>query len=348
MKLVVHPGFGKCASSSLQATLSLSPKQALDSTRSLHYMCIRKDSVLCGSQIIAAAKKSPYGYISSINAEHLRPNAVKLNSLLSDALDALPSSDTAILSCEGWCQDYHSLATLPVFRELGEQCTFVSLVRAPVSWINSAFWQWGAWSGLGQEEWINRAGARGANWLSAIQKCQAIFPEASHKVIPLTRGTDILRTFFLSIGMEDKCFKRLNTISNNISLPLEIIHLYLRYPELRPSPHVSQIDFKISKVLSDSSLSILHRKPWAARYADVVSLTRRLSQPTTELINGYFDDRTRDLVQQDDEWSCTEAYKDREYVSIESLRKTPLFGSRVAEALLRDFAVAINTSKLVG
>lgn len=345
VKLVIHPGFGKCASSSLQATLSESPIYPLDSTRKFHYLCLTSNDVLAGEQIKNRTARGVYGYTSSVNISGIHDNFQALNDLLSQRVSELPSGDIAILSCEGWCQELDKLSQIQIIKELGEECAFIFFVRAPVSWINSAFWQWGAWSDLSQEAWINNAGARGANWVNYLNKCNEHFPDAQQLVIPLTRESNVLQIFFERIGMSETSFSRLPKIRNNISLPLEILHLYLRFPELRPSPHASEIDFKMASAISDLSLGHLNRQPWAIRSSDVISLMTNLSESVRDLLNVYLDDESRALVDHEPEWIDPSAYSRREYVSVEQLKQVPVFGSLPAESLLKDFAVALYNSK---
>lgn len=342
MRLVIHPGFGKCASSSLQATLSLSPVYNLDSKRRFHYLCLGKDSILSGEHITKRARASAFDYASSVNASVLSKNSEKLNHLLEAVLEEYPSEDLLILSCEGWCQEPAQLNCLPVLQSLAEECVFISLVRAPVSWINSAFWQWGAWSNVSQETWINKAGLRGANWFQSLMEIADVFPHAQHKVIPLTRGTDVIEAFFAAIGMQHKFFKKLRKISNNTSLPLEILHLYLRFPELRPDPHSSAIDFKIGRLLSDKTLTLLNRKPWAITHAQVSILIDLLSQSVDNLADRFLNKESTNLLKADEEWLSAKAYLKRDYVSVERLRSAPVFGSKAAEALLRDVVIGVN------
>ncbi len=342
MKIFVHPGFGKCASSSLQAILSNYPNHNLDSKSHLHYLCIGKDSIIVGEQITNRSRNNSFGYLSSANASVIAQNAASLNDQLLRIIDSLPANDVIILSCEGWCGDPRSLKTLDVLSSTKHECIFISFVRAPVSWINSAFWQWGAWSDLSQADWITKAGSKGANWFQALELASREFPLAQHKVIPLTRGADVITAFFREIGMESNYISELNMSSSNVSLPLEILHLYLRFPDLRPTPHASAIDFRIARLISSQTLMLLQRKPWAITKAQVSNLIDLSSPSISNLSEHYLSTEAQAAIGDDDEWTSPDAYADRDYVSIDSLKKVPALGSYAAENLLKDMIMGIK------
>ena len=344
MKVFIHIGFGKCASSSIQTTLSQNPVIDISKNKKLHYICITPNEVITGRHITDRAARTPFGYLSSANASNLLANAEKLSEKLSRVFSSLPQDDIALLSCEGWCREPAELAKVVALTEPGVDCSFIAIVRAPVSWINSAFWQWGAWSSASQDEWIMRFGIKGASWASSLDKVKKYFPLAEFNVVPITRGVDVSREMFSIAGVPIDRIASIKIVRNNISLPLEILHMYLRFPELREGPHDSAIDFRIGRLIKPSTLQLLTASAWAIKQDQISSILTTTAPEIDRLCSHYFNKEATALIRADSQWIDSETYKTKNYISIDNLRKTPVFESIATESLFRDLLMSLKST----
>lgn len=304
-------------------------------------MCLTSKGVFTGSEVTSRASKSPFKYCSSADTSILTKDSDIVSRIASNKLNELSEGDIGLMSCEAWVNDLHSLAKLKFISELKDQCTFVILVRAPISWINSAYWQWGAWMSALQHDWIMRASKR-ARWVVKLRQIRELFPFARLKVIPMVSGEDSVRAFFMELGLESALSKGLKIIRNNVSLPLDIIHLYHRFPELRPGPHTSRVDFYVAEAISKKTRELLPGSPWGLTHEELVRIHNVLKPENEALATEFLDTENSQRIERDSKWSSVSDYIHRPHVSSDYLRKTPAFGSTTAEAMIKDIVVALR------
>jgi len=116
-----------------------------------------------------------------------------------------------------------------------------------VEWLNSAWWQWGAWTGTKFNQWLSRS-VENTFWSEYVKVWSHV--EFVDNVIVRNLSTDVVGDFqdVLSIPSELK-----NDARSNTSLPGSVLRLFQQFSELRPSAHEPQIDFTVSRRLSEIS-----------------------------------------------------------------------------------------------
>jgi hypothetical protein len=217
-------------------------------------------SILLGDHISTQAQKSVSGYIASDLTGRLAENQTKLRTELRSIVHNLNSNDSLVLSCEGWHCNVSELLRLEIFEDYLDAIHLLVLVRPYVSWINSAFWQWGAWTQSNIDEWLGVSAIPGCMWGSLISK---IHEECTPpvKVIPIIKGKNCLEDVLKYLDVDDSLIPLISKVIHNTSLPAEILQLYLRYPALRPTRHSSELDFWMSSAISSETSKLLSPTP---------------------------------------------------------------------------------------
>jgi len=144
---ILHIGAGKCGSSSLQSSLSRTGKQ-LCTSDNIHfeYVAIRDNGEIFRSEDIQLyLQNTGYPSISSFDITSQSIDKVGI-SLAASQLNVIAEQDVnPVLSCEGWTSRATMFQEQQILEKLGLQPSVIMFVRPPLDWINSAWWQWGAW-----------------------------------------------------------------------------------------------------------------------------------------------------------------------------------------------------------
>ena len=247
-KVILHIGAGKCGSSALQEYLSKVVHLTDGDGKQVSYVILRPDgSLLSGKKISDSARSSVYQYASSVILPNLDVR-IDTESGYSE-LDKIPA-ETIIISCEGWI-NYPELASEKLAWLQDHQVECDVYIRPPVEWLNSAWWQWGAWCGIDFATWISKS-LDSTLWVKKISKWRdlSFVDKINIRLMPIDIVVDFLNlhgyTHANRSGHENAATRRSNT-----SLPGSILRVYQKHPELRASPHDSRIDFTLS-------LSLIH------------------------------------------------------------------------------------------
>ena len=246
----VHIGAGKCGSSSIQSFFSQHPFHCcLETKKKIEYCCFSQKDLLRGQVIPELRAGSINGYISSharVSGEALRTIADRLSSISTDVL----------LSCEGWL--HHLLFSPQRAQQLAKAWSgngsrdiiLYLFVRPPVSWINSAWWQWGAWDkDIVFSQWVNGM-TNAAQWGKHYQKLKSygIFKHIEIQVL----GSNVVHQLADSLGIE----RSLSMESrSNMSLPSELLQLFTSHKHFRLNVHDPKSDFVALRALSKSNFN---------------------------------------------------------------------------------------------
>ena len=260
MRTFVHIGLDKCGSSSLQQLFSENGFFKTSQNVLLEYKCLTKNGVLNGNEIKILSKKEPSGYLSSIGLKKLQEFSFEK---FNDYKVKNDNDNDLIYSCEGW---YRGLKEKELFLNLlnflegtiERELIFFAFLRAPAIWINSAWWQWGAWDNQNIndfEKWleINTLNCCWFRYFSEFQKLKK-----KYKLIlkPLTKN---LISDVESILNIKSTYKIPNIV--NKSLPIEILKFYTKYPYFRPNSHENKFDYIFSKLIAKSNIKN-YQTPW--------------------------------------------------------------------------------------
>jgi hypothetical protein len=178
-------------------------------------------------------------------------------------------------------------------------------VRPQVSWINSAWWQWGAWSGRAFDHWLETTAKGGSNWTNHIRRWQKVPGVESVEMYSATR--DVLATFFGALGAPVP-----EVETSNASLDIDILRFLQRNREFRLHEHTSSIDFILQRSLQSNSGGT----PWVIPYAKIAELIDYYRAQNKELLS-VISDTERGVIENDPHWWDAEAYQNREVVSPE-------------------------------
>lgn len=157
---ILHIGAPKCGSSALQTALSHTPRLRARDGRRYEYvsgaMVQGRWLPLRGRVLSQRAAASPYGYVAGTGLSltpDTKPFFDQLHTLMTGKRRG---GRIPILSNEGWiihpdlfAQHLDTKRTGPV--------AVLAYVRPPLEWLNAAYWQWGVWSGLSFDVWLERS-----------------------------------------------------------------------------------------------------------------------------------------------------------------------------------------------
>jgi hypothetical protein len=223
-------------------------------------------------------------------------------SLRQQFADLLAGGFTPILSWEDWINEAGLFSELRILPRLGLHAKVIVFIRPQISWINSAWWQWGAWSGLDFERWLSARAVPMLGWAELIENWQAVPGVESVDVYAATR--DVVATFYHAIEAEPP-----GSGFSNISLDTAILRFFQRNSEFRPHEHASQIDFVLQRCIAAGA----KRTPWVIPQAKIAELIDYF-RPSNERLLALVSPNERTLIENDPGWWDADAYRDREAV----------------------------------
>lgn len=240
MKIYLHIGAGKCASSTIQNYFSYN-----HSADGFMYGCLREAGhVIFGNDVKNSAIISPGNYAVSWSFKTETDDEFELKFRESLALIAT-KTDRLLLSCEGWSSkapDFEKLSR--VFEPYEVEVIFI--VRPPVQWMNSAWWQWHQWSKDKVDPWANKANvAKG--WVDAYESFKALPFVGKVNVLALHRG--ILKDIGDLVGVDVVSHEKVH----NSASSSELLNFFKVKRSLRKGPHDAQSEFVLNKYLRKRS-----------------------------------------------------------------------------------------------
>ncbi len=223
--------------------------------RSLRYVLFKPIGIVGPTQVRQRTNRSPLGYVSSAP---LRTLSWKKPEVLEQVNRFLHRQEgDLITSCEFWLRELPTAHGIEHLKQLLVHLDPIELhlictVRPPLEWLNSAWWQWGAWDNSARfDSWLNQA-VQHTNWDRIIQKVATSLPEA--KIHVGCSKPDVINTVLEMIGVDRN--GRENTTQINQSLPAAVLRLYQHHPQLSPNPNHCSIDFLPLQPLAPPSQSL--------------------------------------------------------------------------------------------
>ncbi len=167
MVTYAHIGAGKCGSSAIQSCLSQHPVLQRKEGGELDYRVICQTGILRGNDVRQALRRLPTGYYPSMTAVRVAEMSEKV---FSNAVGAVQRARVPIVfSFESWLHEMSNnpdqrARMMELFSGGGtRKVKLIAYVRPLVKWINSAWWQWGAWTpGIDFDDWLE--GALKVDW----------------------------------------------------------------------------------------------------------------------------------------------------------------------------------------
>ena len=240
MKIILHVGMPKCGSSALQTFLSSNEFIRLAGHR-YGYAAIQKEGhVISGDNLVKRAERNKFGYCDSIPSRGLHEFTDSEQARASKALKELSKKyDTLILSCEDWGGAPEFFSDNGLFARNEIEVDVLAWVRPQCNWLNSAWWQWGAWADVSIERWLKNIRAR-CDWGTLIQQWSR--KSWVNSVTVRMLRSNVIEDFLSVLGVTGQY-----QLESNQSFPASILRLFQRHRELRPSPHDSAIEFALSR-----------------------------------------------------------------------------------------------------
>ncbi len=302
MTIILHVGSKKCGSSSLQAQLSNSPLlSADDGSAHYEYVCIMRDgNLLRCEQILAHTRRTPYQ--CQVSAEAKWPwatDAAALKRLSLQLQSILADGRTPIASQESWLLESDIFKASETFPRLGLRAKVVVFVRPQVPWMNSLWWQSGAWSSMALCEFIETH-KRSARWAAVTDAWRSV-PGVDEVEIHLVG--DVVATFFRSIGIAVEGGKR-----RNVSLDENLLSYLRTRPDLRPV-HNPVVDFVLEQRLAPNAKGT----PWVVQPEQTSDLIEYYRADNLDLLS-LVSSEARQAIEQDPMWWDAAAYREREIV----------------------------------
>lgn len=240
MKIYLHIGAPKCASSSIQSYFSHNY-----SIKNFAYGCLRESGrIMVGEKVRDFALASPTNYAASWKLGNVvEPDFIER---LGKSLDEISKKhDILLLSSEGWLKKSEQFSVMSkAFQKY--ETEVIMIVRPPVLWMNSAWWQWLQWSGNRVDPWANN-GDIATRWLTAYQSYSKI--PFVNKVNVLALDNNILTTFggLMSVDVDQ------DVKSHNVGSSAELLSFFKMKRSLRKGVHAAKNEFILNKYLSKRS-----------------------------------------------------------------------------------------------
>ncbi len=241
MKIFIHLGAEKCASSSIQQYFSHNNVRG-----KFAYVTLDKHGNLEFDKIIKLK--------SSILATNYVNSLMKSDSVNTEFLTNLKNSlakcaklyNTIFLSGES----LHALHKqfVKMIEVLSDyDVRFIMIVRPPVEWLNSSWWQWVNWRGVCIEQWISSVNCS-KNWIEHYN---------AFKSLPYVKG---MHLFSMQQNIVEQICKTLkisfdkNTSTmHNVSSSAELLNFFNLKRDLRTGEHDSALEFVLNKYLKARS-----------------------------------------------------------------------------------------------
>jgi hypothetical protein len=233
-RIIIHAGFAKCGSASIQAALFR------------NFGKLQKDGIsLLGKELrIASAHADfevPIWFLEQAKGkrEHLTPR-------LTEGIAAVATCATdhvRVLSAENLANP--QMASLFAGLDGEFEVSVIFYVRPQFQWIPSAWKQWGLKSGMSLSDFVSQCIDTGRPWFKlGIDAWRRVLPSATLHVrllIPeLLTGGDPARDFFHLIGLSPDRYD-IGTQPTNPSLDCSILHVLAKNPHLFSGIHDNRL-----------------------------------------------------------------------------------------------------------
>ncbi|MBY6127076.1 hypothetical protein [Roseovarius atlanticus] len=295
--LILHVGAPKCGSSALQTMLTRHPDLRDGAGRRLRYVALRmpegKYTLIQGGMVKRLGRASAYGYVCWPNFGPQTDSAPILAALREVVESGQRGGWVPILSCEGWINHPQIFAdALAQMRY--PRVDVVGFLRAPVEWVNAAWWQWGIWTGYSLDVWLKRRllfyGF--ADNLKAWAAIPGVRLHVRHS------RPDVVQKFVSLYGCDLQM-----RVPGNASAPASLIGFLLRNRAYRTTPHDAQAEF----VFQRWCVMEPDRPLWALAPRHI-HLMRPVTRHNRELLWRILPDADRADLFADPRWTREEPY----------------------------------------
>lgn len=309
-KVVLHIGFGKTGSSSLQSYLSLNPVHEKDG-RKLLYCGLETDGhVRHGEELRRAASNTPLGYVSSLPDVSKTGNLQRTKAEIGELTQA---GFIPIFSQEDWGRRAADFVKTDFLNKVGCSAHVIVYVRPQVEWFNSGWWQWWAWMEKFSKpsDVIDSWGFDFMRWGKQIAEWSVV-PGVEKITVRLHPKNTVEDCLAAVGGFRPKA----KIEKSNVSLGPMLIKILKRYPELR-TPHSSDVDLLLSEFFEFKGDT-----PWVMDTGFSSRIIENCREDNLFLMD-FLDPKSKTIMQEDARWWTEEAYADRRVWEEEELTLQP-------------------------
>jgi hypothetical protein len=171
-------------------------------------------------------------------------------------------------------------------------------IRPPLDWLNSAWWQWGAWSGQPFEKWYSRAIKR-IQWARYFEEWNNL--PMVHSVDLRLATNDVVSTFGECINCDWAELPRTNISSSGI-----LLRFLQANREFRPNPNAARTEFTLNRWVDWPKSP----PPWIIN-KHYQERTLKLFRPQLEKILKIANPLTRQQIESDPRWWSSQPYDER-------------------------------------
>lgn len=297
-KLYIHVGFDKCGSSSIQTFLSHSDVFKCVDGDGLVYAALSFDRVIHGKELVRRANNSHHGYLASVTWEMIKQSPDEYLDEIGGQILALLDNQHLVLSHEAWNHELPYWSRINFFEKHQLDVTFIFYIRPPVAWMNSAWWQWGAWSGYEFDQWMPRV-ANAVKYIDRIRGFNDIHWVSDVKVRLL--DSDLLCDFAKILQLEKQSYQQFPT--SNKSLNNGLLRLFQNHRYLR-NETASAIDFVL-----DKQLKLDGRPDWVLNQQHIKDIIDQTRESNLALLE-FLDDESQVKLLADPRYWESEAFAD--------------------------------------
>lgn len=281
-RLYLHIGAGKCGSSSIQKALTQHPEHP--------GMPVYAKFNGQGDVRVCPPGSKQRGVTASAHVTALTEETWR--ALRGNILTRTGERGPLLFSYEGW----HNQAAQFLRHGGFDFCapvTVIYYIRPPVDYVNSAWWQWGAWKNWTFEKAVRRFTDH-ARWADHARAWKSM-PGIDRLIVrPLPK--DAVSDFYGLFGVEAPELPRVNQ-----TLPGSVLRLFQQRPEL----------WKHRRGDLTEAFDRSDPAPWVLP-PDAVSYILGMTQESTLGLQSFMDEDTWSRIENDPRWWTPSAYSTKE------------------------------------
>lgn len=289
MEIYLHIGSDKCGSSTIQHYFSYNYQ--IDD---FIYGVVKANGVIInGLAVMEAAEQSAANYSAS---NHL-DNGINDDFIINfkESLEVLSKKcNRLLLSQESWSSKHECFHKLKDILK-DHDVSIILIVRPPVQWLNSAWWQWFQWRDIDIDSWANNA-LVAKRWVDRYNNFNSLDFKKTIHVLSLQRNIVAQVGKIIGISVTD------DKVVHNSGSSSELLNFFKVKRSLRPGPHNSQPEFVLNKYLKSTSKS-----DWVlsnGNIANIINNNKEYCLQLAELIQN-------EDITSNDAWWNEDYYKDK-------------------------------------
>lgn len=297
-RILLHIGYGKTGSSSIQTFLS--QHLSADSDQPYQYCAVdRGGNVVTGRRLAEQAARSPVGYVASHG--DLTLEGFDVSAMRRGVEAIMERGRTPILSQEYWAHIGERLRLGLVFEKLGLDVEAVAYVRPQVEYLNSGWWQWWRWMRQFDtpDALVAKWGVSFISWGRLLRPWSQI-EQVKNLSVRLHSG-DVVRDFTSHLGLDPDRWN-LSGYRKNPGMTARLVKLYDAVPQLR-GLHDSLTDSVLGPLVNGEDGT-----PWVVGETLAERLIASL-EPDNRALSSMMDVSQAAAMNADPRWWSTDAFK---------------------------------------